>query len=227
MKAIYPTFEILSPVSRDEGVALLRRVEYLARISHRSEDKQGEDTWQRFIKAVVMDKGDWSVTEHCIATVVARVDRGVSHEWVRHRIGSYTQESTRFVNYSKWQMEFVVPSWPGSENSFTSWPETGIEHDWIQQMAGAERIYLKMLFEGSTPQIARSVLPTALATTLAVTYNLRGWRQFFMMRTTKETHPDFRRVAIPLLKEFQERIPLLYDDIQPEQKQSISLSKPR
>ncbi len=224
MKVIQPSFEIVNPETPAEGVQMLRQIERFARISHRSEDRQTEDSWPRFIKAVVMDKGDWSVTEHCVATVIARVDRGVSHEWVRHRIGSYTQESTRFVNYGKREIEFIKPEWP--ESSSAAVPE--YELAWIAQMAETERIYLQMVkYQGVSPQIARSILPNALATTLAVTYNLRSWRQFFMMRTTKETHPDFRRVTIPMLRAFQERIPLLYDDIEPEQKQSVSLSRPR
>lgn len=221
MRVIEPSFEIVKPENPAEGVQMMRQIERFARISHRSEDRQTEDSWPRFIKAVVMDKGDWSVTEHCVATVIARVDRGVSHEWVRHRVGSYTQESTRFVNYGKKEMEFIRPE------GLVAADVDGCAHTlWMSQIMEAEAVYLDMLRD-VTPQVARSVLPNALATTIAVTYNLRSWRQFFMMRTTKETHPDFRRVAIPLLKAFQERIPLLYDDIEPEQKQSISLSRPR
>lgn len=223
MKIIQPSFEIITPGTPAHGVEMLRKIEMYSRISHRSEDKQTDDTWPRFIKAVVIDKGDWSVTEHSVATVVARVDRGVSHEWVRHRIGSYTQESTRFVNYGKREIEFIEPEWPVSNSVAVP----NFKLDWVAQMAEVERIYLNMLRDGVAPQIARSILPNALATTIAVTYNLRNWRQFFMMRTTRETHPDFRRTSIPLLEAFQWRIPLLFDDIEPEQKQSISLSKPR
>jgi len=91
----------------------------------------------------------------------------------------------------------------------------------------AEGEYLAQLQVGRPPQVARAVLPNALASTIAVTGNLRNWRHLLIMRTTKETHPDFRRVMIPLLAEMQQRIPILYDDIIPEQKQSEALSKPR
>lgn len=217
MKIIPPSFEIVTPETPAEGVEMLRRIERFSRISHRSEDRQTEDSWPRFIKAVVIDKGDWSVTEHCVATVIARVDRGLSHEWVRHRIGSYTQESTRFVSYGKREMEFIEPSWDTVD--------LNRDLQWEQQMAHIERFYLGLLGKGVSPQLARSVLPNALATTVAVTYNLRAWRHFFMMRTTKETHPDFRRTTIPMLRAFQERIPLLYDDIEPNLKQSVALSR--
>jgi thymidylate synthase (FAD) len=218
MKIIEPSFDIVSPVTREDGISMLRSIEFYARISHRTEERMGPDTWERFIKAVVVDKGDWSVCEHVIVTVIARVDRGVSHEWVRHRIGSYTQESTRFVNYKKvGEIDVIRPEGLKPED----------ESVWVESIAKACWGYTVLMDRGAMPQMARSVLPNALATTLAVTYNLRSWRQFFMMRSTRESHPDMRRIVLPLLEEFKKRIPLLYDDIIPEEKQSISLSKPR
>ncbi|MGH7745910.1 MAG: FAD-dependent thymidylate synthase, partial [Candidatus Dormibacteria bacterium] len=112
MKIIEPSFEILKPASKAEGIVALRFIECQSRISHRSEDSQTEETWGRFIEAVVLKRGDWSVVEHSSATVRFRVDRGVSHELVRHRLFSYTQESTRFVNGDKKYpdgLEFIVP----------------------------------------------------------------------------------------------------------------------
>jgi thymidylate synthase (FAD) len=220
MKVILPSFEILDLTSREDGVKLLRRVEYLARISHRSEGKQTEESWQRFITAVVIQKGDWSVTEHCIVTVIARVDRGVTHEWVRDRLGSYTQESTRFVNYGNKDIEFVKPSFAGDDPVVAS-------AAWYAEMYRAEQAYKDQLEMGQPPQIARSVLPTATASTIAVTYNLRQWRKFFMSRITKEAHPDFRRTTEPLLSKFKQLIPILYDDLEVGQRQSISFSRPR
>jgi len=219
MKVIEPTYEIVRPSSYSEGVEMLRFIEEMARISHRSEDKQTEETWGRFIKAIVVDHGDWSVVEHAVATVIFRVDRGVTHELVRHRLFSYTQESTRFVNYMKkgGELEFICPE--GVETS--GYPV------WTVAMKQAERNYLEMLNDGFPPQAARSVLPNALASTIAVTGNLRNWRHLFIMRTTKETHPDFKRVMIPLLKDFKERIPILFDDIEPNLKQSESMAKVR
>lgn len=215
MKIIEPTFEMLRPGNAAEGVEMLRFIEQMARISHRSEERQTTDTWERFIRAVVLEKGDWSVVEHATATVIFRVDRGVTHELVRHRLFSYTQESTRFVNYGKREMEFIQP--------------TGLEQyeaQFILSCADAEQSYKKLLV-GTSPQIARSVLPNALASTIAVTGNLRNWRHFLIMRTSRETHPDFRRVTIPLLKVFQDRIPLLFDDIIPNERQIDAMSKPR
>lgn len=219
MKIIEPSFEILNPKNLAEGIQMLRHIEKLARISHRSESLQTEHTWEKFIKFVIMDKGDWSVAEHSSVSVILRVDRGITHEIVRHRLFSYTQESTRFVNGRKSYpngLEFIRPLNISAEIGL--WTET------CQQL---EDVYLTMLDGKIRPQEARSLLPNSLASTIAITGNLRNWRHLFIMRTTQETHPDFKRTTIPLLAEFQNRIPLLFDDIIPNQKQSEALSKPR
>lgn len=212
---------IFNQFTKEDGVRLLQAVEWCSRISHRSEDAITEDSWKRIIKNVVLDHGDWSVTEHASVTVDAYVDRGITHEWVRHRIGAYTQESTRFVNYQKKMTpSFVYPLFK-NQTSYTA------DSIWKKAIDECETAYQKLVGLGIAPQIARSVFPNALASRLIVTYNLRNWRHFLIMRTTKEAHPQMRQVTIPLLKEFQEKIPLLYDDIVPEEKQSIAMSKMR
>jgi thymidylate synthase (FAD) len=223
MRTIDPTFEMVKPRDRETGMNQLRFIEHMARISHRSEDKQTDDSWLRFLTAVVMQKGDWSVVEHEVATVIFRVDRGVTHELVRHRLFSFTQESTRFVNGRKSYpegLEFISPSFVGNDPVMA-------QANWRAELYNSEQAYFEQLDMGQPPQIARSLLPNALAATIAVTGNLRNWRHILIMRTTQETHPDFKRIMIPLLNMFRERIPLLFDDIIPNQKQSEALSKPR
>lgn len=214
---------------------MLKRIEEFARISHRSEDRITSDSWNKFIRFVVMEKGDWSVTEHISAWVVFRVSRGITHEFVRHRIASYTQESTRFCNYAKKgpdgettrDMEFIIPL--DFDKASVDMTATEVEawKDYQQGCIEAEQRYLRQIGRGVKPQVARDGLPHGLASTIAVTMNLRTWRHLFMMRTSKETHPDFRRVLEPLLHDFQERIPILFDDITPGLKQSEAQSKPR
>lgn len=218
MKIIEPSFQIIDPIDNNHGTFLVRKIEYMARISHRSEEKQNDESWEKFIRAVVIDHGDWSVVEHASATVIFRVDRGVTHEIVRHRLFSFTQESTRFVRY-KGGMEFIAPIEMNTD--FASITTFG------KSVSIAEDTYHYLLERGGRPQEARAVLPNALAATIAVTGNLRNWRHFFLMRTSKETHPDFRRVTIPLLEEFKSRIPILYEDIEPNQRQIENLRKPR
>src|SRR5688572_20692583 len=89
------------PFTLEHGMAILYCIEYITRISHRSEDLINEKSYDRLLRSVVLQHGDMSVIEHAKVSVEAVVDRGITHEWVRHRVGSYTQESTRFVNYQK------------------------------------------------------------------------------------------------------------------------------
>jgi thymidylate synthase (FAD) len=86
-------------------------------------------------------------------------------------------------------------------------------------------MYKNLLNRGWTPQEARSVFPNALASRIITTTNLRAWRHFLIMRTCKEAHPQMRQVTIPLLKEFQDTFPILFDDIIPNEKQSIAMRK--
>lgn len=206
------------------GIDRLKKIEAMARISHRSEDKQTDDSWKRFITAVVIEHGDWSVVEHESVTVIFRVDRGITHELVRHRLFSFTQESTRFVNGRKSYpdgLEFIYPIELKQESNPESW------NTWVSSCQAAEKAYFDMLDDGLRPQEARSVLPNSLASTIAVTGNMRNWRHLLLMRTSKETHPDFRRVTIPLLEEFKKEFPILYDDIEPNARQIENLRKPR
>ena len=183
----------------------------------------GIETWKRFIPSVICQHGDWSIAEHATATVHFRVNRGVTHELVRHRLFSFTQESTRFVNYKKsnWSgegMEFILPAEyaPANQDDVV-----------MQQLASAEAAYMTLIERAVKPQEARSILPNALAATISTTGNLRNWRHFFLMRTSKETHPDFRQVTIPLLEVFKKQIPFLYDDIVPNERQIDNLKKAR
>ncbi len=208
--------------SPSAGRDALRFIEHCGRISHRSEESQTEDSWERFIKATVMGHGDWSIVEHASATVDMLVDRGITHELVRHRLFSYTQESTRFVNYQKKMPPSFIKPFTGQN------PGTSQEQDiWETAVGKCEEAYKDLVHLGVSPQIARSVFPNALASRILMTGNLRSWRHFFLMRTTKESHPQMRQVTIPLLADFQHLIPLLYDDIEPNATQSANLAKPK
>ena len=202
----------------NDGMALLRRIEWCARISHRSEDAEPDTL--RFVRSVVLNHGDWSVVEHASASVDFYVDRGITHELVRHRLFAFTQESTRFVNYEKkMPPAFVCPFEDGD----------GLLRNiaWDKAIQRCEKTYRELIEAGVAPQIARSVFPNALASRIVITGNLRNWRHFLLMRTTKEAHPQMREVTIPLLAEFKAKIPILYEDIEPEARQADNLRKGR
>jgi len=223
VRIIEPSFSLYTTLgdalTPELGIKMLKWIESMARISHRSEFLQTESSWQRFIQAVVLDRADWSVAEHAHVTAVLRVDRGISHELVRHRHFSITMESTRFVNGAKKYtegLEFIKPIELKEIEEF-SWKDTLSRCEWS---------YFNILKE-SRPQEARSVLPTCVATTLSLTANLRNWRHFLNMRSTKESHPDMRRIVNPMLVEFQRVIPLLFSDLTPNERQADGQRKAR
>ena len=213
MKIVEPYAKLVD-FTHEDGIKALRKIEAIGRVSHRSEDRQTEDSYDRFIRTVVIGHGDLSIVEHVSVTVEAEVDRGITHEWVRHRLFSYTQESTRFVNYDKTgrELRFIRP--PIVEASTGSW---------VRAMEVASTHYRGLLAAGYPPQTARSVLPNALSSKLIITGNLRSWRHFLIMRTSKETHPQMKQVTVPLLAEFQAKVPILFEDIAAESKQSEAM----
>ena len=228
MNIVKPYAKIISgggdPISTAFGIGLLRKIEWCGRISHRSEDAQTEDSWDRFIRAFVIGHGDWSIVEHASVSVDWLSDRGITHELVRHRLFSFTQESTRFVNYEKkMPPSFIDPLTAIPKDSYKG-PTSVI---WDRAINIAEECYRDLLSNGCAPQIARSVFPNALASRVIITGNLRNWRHFLIMRTTKESHPQMREITIPLLSEFQEKIPILFEDIVPMDKQSEAIKKAR
>lgn len=206
MKIIKPGFEILSPVN---GQEILKSIERAGRVCYKSEAKANDGSAEKFVAGIIK-RGHESVLEHEKITVRLICDRGVSHEIVRHRIASYSQESTRYCNYTKGKFgeEITV-----IEPCF--WNENSEEYQlWFKCMKYAEEMYLQLVHAGATPQEARSVLPNSLKTEIVVTMNLREWRHFFKLRTAPAAHPQMREIAIPLLRELQRLIPIVFADIE-------------
>jgi thymidylate synthase (FAD) len=203
MKIIEPSFEILSNV---DGIEVLKTIEFVGRTCYKSYDKITDDSSVQFVKKLI-ECGHEAMIEHYNITVKIICDRGVSHELVRHRVASYAQESTRYCNYShdRFNNEITVITPFGlSSQQYYYW------HD---SCTVAEKCYFAMLESGSTPQMARSVLPTSLKTEIVVTMNLREWRHFFKLRTAIGAHPQMREITIPMLSMFKKLIPVVFDDI--------------
>ena len=206
MKVIKAGFHILSPV---DGQKILKSIEEAGRVCYKSEDKITEDSAEKFVAGIIK-RGHEAVLEHESIRVKFIVDRGVSHEIVRHRLAAYCQESTRYCNYSKGQFgeEITV-----IEPCFWD-KDSDLMRDWRSAMRMAENHYLGLLHQGASPQEARNVLPNSLKTEVVMTANLREWRHFFKLRTASAAHPQMREVAIALLKEFQKLVPVVFDDIE-------------
>lgn len=206
MKIIKAGFHIPSSVN---GAEILKSIEQAGRVCYKSEDKITDGSAEKFVAGIIK-RGHEAVLEHQAITVKFIVDRGVSHEIVRHRLAAYCQESTRYCNYSK----------DGFGNEITViepcfWDKESEEYQlWFKCMKYAEEMYLQLLHSGASPQEARSVLPNSLKTEVVMTANLREWRHFFKLRTASAAHPQMREVAIALLAEFQRLVPVVFDDIE-------------
>ena len=222
MKKLNENYEILTKIS--EGAKEeLQMIEKIGRVCYKSEDLIIEDgeSAKKFV-AMLIKNGHEAMLEHSNLSVKFIVDRGISHELVRHRIASFAQESTRYCNYAKdkfgSECNFIDIT-PGIklDNKMKSMETSEIAlvlEEWEKAMEDAERHYMKMLELGATPQIARSVLPNSTKTEITVSANYREWRNFFKLRIPKTAHPQMREVTIPLLKELKEKIPVIFDDIE-------------
>lgn len=140
---------------------------------------------------------------HCYPTVRIITNRGVTHEIVRHRPASYSQESTRYINYSSKDILFVKPVWELSEGA--------ISREFIGTLKTTEEGYQDLSGLGWPPQQAREVLPNALKTEIVMTCNLREWHHFFTLRCSKAAHPQMRALALAMLEGFWKRWPEIFD----------------
>ena len=205
MKIIEASYHIETPI---DGAEILKRIEKAGRACYKSEDRITEESATAFVRKLI-ERGHESVLEHESITVRFVCDRGISHEIVRHRIASFSQESTRYCNYGNFRF--------GSELTFIKpcffKEKEGAYYSWHNSMDFAECAYFDMLDDGCTPQEARSVLPNSTKTEVVMTANLREWRHFLKLRTAKAAHPQMRELTVPLLHELQERIPVVFDDI--------------
>lgn len=213
MRIIEPSYEILTEIS-DDGIKELQHIEKIGRVCYKSEDKITEDgeSAKKFVKMLI-GRGHEAMIEHSSLSVKFTVDRGVSHELVRHRIASFAQESTRYCNYSKDKfgngVTFIKPFFFDESSSHYKL--------WERDMEEAENCYLQLLEKGATPQEARSVLPNSTKTEITITANYREWRAFFKLRTAKAAHPSMQEITRPLLKELKTRLPIIFDDIEVEE----------
>lgn len=205
MKIISPSFEIMDNI---DGQDMIRKIEQFGRVCYKSESNISDGSAERFIRSIIKN-GHESVIEHEKISVKIICDRGVSHELVRHRIASYSQESTRYCNYYKdkfgKELTLIKPVF---------WDEDSEEFRiWLNTMKNIEKAYFSLIEVGAKPQEARSVLPNSLKTEIIATMNLREWRHFFKLRTSERAHPQMREIACPLLKTFQQLIPIIFEDI--------------
>ena len=205
MKIIEPSVELVQNLNTDE---IMKHIEKAGRVCYKSESNISDTSAEKFI-ANIVKSGHESVIEHVSVTFKIICDRGVTHEIVRHRIASYSQESSRYCDYSGnkfgGELTFIKPCfWSEDDENFKLWQKT---------MTEIEQVYLTMRKNNARPEQARSILPNSLKTEIFVTMNLREWRHFLKLRTDKRAHPQMREVAIKIYKILNEKLPVIFSDI--------------
>ena len=227
MKIIGASYKILNADLNDPEIpkAIYRRIEQAGRTCYKSESTISDESAERFVRNIVKN-GHEAMLEHAFMTVLFTVDRGISHELVRHRLASFAQESTRYCNYSKDkfgnEITVVKPVF-FTEDYLQAHPEEKATYlkrysAWYSSCSFAESSYFQMLREGATPQEARNVLPTSVKTEVVMTANMREIRHFLKLRAAGETgkpHPQMLEVAVPLLNELRDKLPAIFEDITP------------
>lgn len=187
------------------GDDILLKIEKCGRICYRSESTGDPGDFVRRLIA----RGHESVLEHVSLTAYITCDRGVTHELVRHRVASYSQESTRYCNYAngKFRNEITVIEPVYLTQGSPAWEA------WEDACEYAEYCYMRMIERGCPPQEARAVLPHSTAAKIAMTANLREWRHILKLRTSKAAQPQMREIANMILAQMKEHVPVVFDDI--------------
>ena len=205
MKIIEPNFSLEQEIENEK---IMKHIEKAGRVCYKSENNISNDSADIFIRNI-LKRGHESVIEHISITFKIVCDRGVTHEIVRHRIASFSQESTRYCNYSQDkfgnELTFIKPCfWSEDSENFKLWKD---------MMEKIEERYFELLGNKVSPQEARSILPNSLKTEIYVTMNLREWRHFLKLRTSKAAHPQMRQIAIMIYDIFAEKLPVVFEDI--------------
>lgn len=213
MILVKPSFKLITSSINAEQL-----IENAGRTCYKSENKITKDSSSTFVKQI-RKRGHLSVIEHATATVKFVIDRGVSHELVRHRLCSFSQESTRFVGY-KSGVTFVIPPWvnvkTGEYSGETTYTRRQLPYaslQWFIAMLNAEAWYKHLLEAEWTPQQARSVLPNSLKTEIVVTANFREWNHIFDLRCSKAAHPQMQEIMIPVRNLFVNTWPSIFGNL--------------
>lgn len=206
MKIINASVELAQEIDAEQ---IMKHIERAGRVCYKSEARISDTSAEKFI-ANIIKSGHESVIEHVSLTFKIICDRGITHEIVRHRLASYSQESSRYCNYSgdKFgnELTFIKPCfWNEDDENYLLWKKT---------LEVIEQNYLALIKNGAKPQEARSILPNSLKTEIFMTANLREWRHFIKLRTSPRAHPQMREVAVKIYKILKEKLPVIFADIE-------------
>lgn len=210
MKVVKPEIRIVFYVP-ENGQTSEQGIEEAGRTCYKSEDRITDESASKFVR-MLRKRGHHAVLEFGYARALIIADRGLTHELVRHRLASFAQESTRFCDYSKgrFNSEITIIAQPGIEEG------TQAHTRWVQAMEYIEKAYMDLIDMGVPSEIARSVLPIGLKAEINIGANLREWRHIFKMRCASAAHPMIRGVMLEALKQFYEKMPVIYEDLYEE-----------
>lgn len=221
MKVLKAQAYVLTKISQDQ---VMGHLESAGRICYKSEDNIKPGSAAVLVRNLIT-QGHESVLEHIKVSALVICDRSISHQIVRHRLASYSQESQRYCNYSKEKFDghvrFIIPTWlENEENLIKDMLVFGYSKQissqasrWVKSMLSAERNYQDLLSQGWLPEQARVVLPNSTKTELIMSMNLREWRHFLKLRTSKSSDPQIRNLALKLLEDFNSYLPVIFEDI--------------
>lgn len=220
IKIIKPKYEIITPA--EWLVDADKLIEAIGRLSHKSESKITEKSSKKFIQKWAFKHGHMSMLEFTDVIVRLTLSRNAANQIVRHRIGSYMQESQRYVNYSKNNFLCVVPPekieslFEDGESIYLndlSTYENSLEPDvylWLESCMLSYLSYLELLNSGWRPEDARSVLHGCVSTEIVVKYNLSSWVNFFNKRCDKSAQSEIRKIATDIRDEFSMIMPNIF-----------------
>ncbi len=205
---------ILAIMAGMGGENSLQLIELAGRTSYQSRDKITNDSAARFVK-MLRERGHESVLEHsCMTVEFNNVSRGFTHELVRHRLASFTQESTRYVDGGDFKVvippgqdkdeklvELNLPNGQKLKVSFQDWMDLN------------EQMYRGLRKAGWIRQDARQVLPNGIKAQIVITANFREWRHIFKVRTAPDAHWEIKQVMKNLLENLKKKIPIIFDDL--------------
>lgn len=216
MRVIDQSASVLE-MDKSQAVAAMIHLERCGRICYQSEDFMKDDSYEKFLRMLI-EHGHESVLEHVSVTVKIVCSRGTSHQLVRHRLAAYSQESTRYCNYSQGRfgssVTFIMP--PGLRPAHG---QGSLEpyYTWLDAMKASEQTYLKLIDLGLKPEVARGVLPQDLKTEMVVTMNLRSWRHVLKVRLANAAQRDVRELMKMIHSQLVELFPPIFSDIIPEE----------
>jgi thymidylate synthase (FAD) len=190
-------------------------IETAGRISHLSYDKQTEDSYKEFIKRIIK-LGHFSILEHAYATFkISGISRACSHQLVRHRICSFTQQSQRYVDESNF--EYIIPD--SVRNNLKAYE---LFTDFVNK---AKSLYIELLKLGIKKEDARYVLPNATTTQIIMTANFREWRHIIELRGNINSQWEIRRIMIEILKILKSYAPNCFEDFEIDEERETIIKK--